>query len=96
MSAGSSIFSVVNEGVEKMKAIRRISLHVLIAISAISQAYGQLTTATVTGTVTDASGAAIPSAALTLVNLSRGATRTAVADAAGRFFLTSSKWGAID
>ena len=68
-----------------MNALRQMLLCAWIAMCMISQAYGQLTTATVTGTVTDASGAAIPGASLTLENLSRGATRTAVADTAGRF-----------
>lgn len=51
----------------------------------VFHAYGQLTTATLTGTITDESGAAVPGAALKLDNLTRGATRTAVADASGRF-----------
>jgi carboxypeptidase family protein/TonB-dependent receptor-like protein len=51
----------------------------------VSQAYGQLTTATLTGTVTDASGAAIAGATLKLDNITRGTSRAAVADAGGRF-----------
>jgi len=51
----------------------------------ISQAYGQLTTATVRGTVSDATGAAIPGAALTLENVTRGASRSGVSDSSGRF-----------
>ena len=45
----------------------------------------QLTTATVTGIVTDPSGAAIPGAALSLENLSRGVVRNAVSGPDGRF-----------
>ncbi len=51
----------------------------------LSLAHGQLTTATVSGTVTDASGAAVPNAALKLENISRGVARTAVSGADGRF-----------
>jgi len=41
--------------------------------------------ATVTGTVTDASGAAIPGVALKLENTNTGTSLAAVADQAGRF-----------
>jgi len=51
----------------------------------MATAYGQVTTATVKGTVTDPSGAAIPNASLKLENTSRGVSRTAVASADGRF-----------
>jgi len=68
-----------------MRTLRYISWCVLVTASLISQAYGQLTTATVTGTVTDATGAAIPGAALSLENIARGAVRTALSDASGRF-----------
>ena len=52
----------------------------------MSQAYGQLTTATVTGTVTDATGAAIPGATLNLENTHprRYADRASLT-ASGRF-----------
>jgi hypothetical protein len=68
-----------------MNTIQQISLCAWVVICMISQANGQLTTATVRGTVTDQSGAGIPGAALTLENLTRGASRTAVSDAGGRF-----------
>lgn len=68
-----------------MNTSHKILLYAFIAICGISQANGQLTTATVRGTVTDQSGAAIPGAALTLENLTRGASRTAVSDNGGRF-----------
>ena len=68
-----------------MKTLRHIFLCALAAACMMSQAFGQLTTATVRGTVTDATGAAIPGAALTLENLTRGASRTGVSDTSGRF-----------
>jgi len=68
-----------------MRRLKQLSLCVLAAICMTSQVYAQLTTATVTGTVTDATGAAIPGAALTLENTTRGAVRTAVSDPSGRF-----------
>ena len=68
-----------------MRTVRHIAWCALAAVWMMSQAYGQLTTATVTGTVTDATGAAIPGAALSLENTTRGAVRTAVSDSSGRF-----------
>ncbi|HTM11862.1 MAG TPA: carboxypeptidase-like regulatory domain-containing protein, partial [Bryobacteraceae bacterium] len=68
-----------------MKTLRHISLYAIAAIWMTSPAYGQLSTATVRGTITDASGAGIPGAALNLENTTRGASRTAVSDENGRF-----------
>ena len=68
-----------------MGTLRYISCCALAAACMMPQVYGQLTTATVRGTVTDATGAAIPGATLTLDNLTRGASRTGVSDASGRF-----------
>src|ERR1700730_18384857 len=68
-----------------MRTIRHTSLCAFAAICVVSQASGQLSTATVRGTITDASGAGIPGAALNLENTTRGASRTAVSDEGGRF-----------
>ncbi len=68
-----------------MKTVKHIWLCAWVAICMIPQAKGQLTTATVRGTITDQTGAGIPGAALTLENLTRGASRTAMSDDGGRF-----------
>src|ERR1700676_3395080 len=68
-----------------MSRLEQLSICALAALCMILPAYGQLTTATVSGTVTDASGAAIPGAALRLENVSRGVARSAVSGADGRF-----------
>ena len=68
-----------------MRTLRHILLCASAAICMTSPAYGQLSTATVRGTITDASGAGIPGAALNLENTTRGASRTAVSDEGGRF-----------
>src|ERR1035437_915080 len=68
-----------------MSRLQRISIYLWTAFCMIPHAHAQLTTATVSGTVTDASGAAIPAAALRLENTSRGVERTAVSGAGGRF-----------
>src|ERR1700676_717409 len=54
-------------------------------ICLMAPASGQITTATINGTVTDPSGAAIPDASLRLENTSRGVSRTAVSSGDGRF-----------
>jgi len=54
------------------------------ALLGIACLFGQ-GTATIVGTVTDSSGAVVPSAQLTLVNEATGVARQATADPAGRF-----------
>ena len=49
----------------------------------------QVSTATVLGTVTDASGATIPEAAVQVKNVATGATQSAVSDGQGRYSLPS-------
>jgi len=68
-----------------MSRLQQFSLCAWAAICSSSLAYGQLTTATVSGTVTDASSAAIPGAAIRLENVSRAVARTATSGADGRF-----------
>jgi Carboxypeptidase regulatory-like domain/TonB dependent receptor len=55
------------------------------AFCMLTQANAQLTTATVTGTITDVSGAAIPGAAVKLENVNTGTSLAATTDQAGRF-----------
>lgn len=47
--------------------------------------YGQTDTARIQGTVTDITGAVIPSATITVDNTDQGTTSTAVSDASGNF-----------
>ena len=68
-----------------MTRVRVLLLCAWFVICLMAPANGQVTTATVKGTVTDPSGAAIPNASLKLENTSRGVSRTAVASADGRF-----------
>lgn len=51
------------------------------------------TTATVTGTVTDATGAVVPNAAVQAVGLATGITRDAISDSAGIYLLPSLQPG---
>lgn len=56
-------------------------------------AWGQITTGTITGTVNDASGAPIPKAALTLVDVGTEAKRTTVASDQGEYVFTQLSSG---
>ena len=51
--------------------------------------WGQAETGQITGTVLDESGAAIPNASITVVNVATGATRTTVTGASGAFTVTN-------
>ena len=54
----------------------------------IAFAFGQLDTGQITGSVTDASGAVVGQASITVVNANTGMTRTTVTSANGTFILT--------
>jgi hypothetical protein len=73
--------------------IRLISLCLLLfgAVPALAQ-----TSATLTGTVADTSGGALPGVALTLRNAGTGLTRTAVSDLDGRFVFAGIPAGGYD
>ena len=51
-------------------------------------AYGQVTTADIVGTVTDATGAVVSNATVTIVNLGTNETRTATSNASGDYQVT--------
>jgi hypothetical protein len=58
--------------------------------------HGQAATASITGTVTDSSGAVIPGAAVNAKNNGTGVTRTTVSDAQGRYNLPDLAIGDYD
>src|SRR5260370_1335045 len=55
--------------------------------------WGQVTTATITGTVKDTSGAVLPGAQIVLLNEDTGISRTVQSDAAGRYSATALTLG---
>jgi len=57
--------------------------------------WGQATTSAILGTVTDASGAAIPAAAVQVKNLGTGLTQSADTDSQGRFRVSDGCPGRI-
>src|SRR6266850_7602643 len=76
---------------------RRIVLFlgILIIMSGVT-AIGQLTTGTITGTVTDQSGAAVPGAAITLKNTDTGISRTAQTVENGKYDALSLPAGSYE
>ena len=58
-------------------------LSVVLALSAL--ALGQTTTATLSGTLTDQSGGALPGVQVSIMNRGTGVQRTVTSDGAGRF-----------
>jgi len=73
----------------RLKVFRRcvfaISMLVFVAFSILvaSQAYAQVSGATLSGTVTDSSGAVIPNAQVAILDVSTGVTRTVTTGGAG-------------
>src|SRR5262245_5683692 len=62
-------------------AMRALALIALCAIPA----FQQQTTATILGTITDSSGAAVPGVAIQAANLATNTTRDAVSDTSGAY-----------
>ncbi|MDE3105204.1 MAG: TonB-dependent receptor [Acidobacteriota bacterium] len=68
---------------------QRFLLALLLGCLATRPGLAQTSTATVEGTVTDATGAAIPGATVTVLNTATGISRQAKADDEGRYFVNS-------
>jgi Carboxypeptidase regulatory-like domain len=66
-----------------------LSALLMIHTAGVTRLQGQAATATVLGTVTDSSGAAIPDAAVQAKNNGTGATQTSKSDSQGRFGLSN-------
>ena len=70
--------------------LRLFTLLGVVAVSAWSQ------TAQITGTITDASGAAVPNTQVTATNVETGVTRSSVTNDAGNYLITSLFPGKYD
>src|SRR5215510_1582768 len=71
----------------KASELRRriiLCLGIVIVMSSVA-AVAQLTTGTITGTVTDQSGAAVPGAMVTLKHTETGVSRTALSGETGKY-----------
>jgi hypothetical protein len=72
-----------------LSSVRRaLTISALFAIVVSIPLIAQLTTATISGTLTDPSGAVVPEAQVTAVEMSTGVTTRAVANSAGFYVLT--------
>ncbi|MEJ2007529.1 MAG: carboxypeptidase-like regulatory domain-containing protein, partial [Acidobacteriota bacterium] len=70
----------------KSRYVTAIAFVIALALSLMSlPAYGQVTTATLTGTVHDATGAVVPSAQITLTNEASGIVSRTASNGAGNF-----------
>src|SRR5262249_34705326 len=69
------------------RPIRKAIFLLLLLAFCLPVLQAQLSTGTISGTVTDPSSAAIPSAKLTLVDVDKGFSYAATADSEGRFIL---------
>ena len=67
------------------KALRNLSLLLAITVISASWAFAQLTTADILGTVTDATGAIVPNAAVIITNLGTNEKRTGQTNNAGDY-----------
>jgi len=67
-----------------------------LAILCVAPAMAQLTTGTITGAVTDSSGAAVPGATITVKNVDTGASRTTVSGPSGRYEVSNVPIGKYD
>ncbi len=72
-----------------------ISLFLAVALF-LANGYAQVTTATISGTVTDDTGAVIPGASVTSTNVNTGATRTVETDARGVYHLRQLQVGTYE
>src|SRR5260370_539577 len=71
---------------------------ILLGVSGVgvTRLGAQAATATILGTVTDASGAAVPDAAVQVKNTGTGATQSTTSDAQGRFRVSEIPVGGYD
>jgi hypothetical protein len=71
-----------------LQAIRNSIFLLMFALFFTSSAFSQLTTADIVGTVTDATGAVVPNADITLTNLGTNEKRTAQSNGSGDYNFT--------
>ena len=73
--------------VEMVIAVGRLTVLALVIATALSTAHGQTTTAKVSGTVTDSSGARIPGASVTATNIDTGLSRKTTSNDSGTYVI---------
>src|SRR5438477_1403554 len=66
-----------------------VALGLLVGLALVTQSFGQSTNATVSGTVSDPSGAVLPGVSLTATNNATGVVSTVISNEAGAYNVTS-------
>src|ERR1700722_14310845 len=82
-SSGGTFEAQRNEDAIEMKTLRIWIGFVAAVVMCANAGYAQTVTGTITGTVTDQSGAVIAGATVAALNVDTGVTSTATSDAAG-------------
>lgn len=95
LKADRGLFHVQRKWTSTIRTIFAFSLCLLTSLST-QRLYGQAATATITGTVIDTTGAAIPGAAINAKNNATGVTRTTTTDNQGRYILADLAIGDYD
>src|SRR5580698_77813 len=67
-----------------------------VLFAAIGNLYGQAGTASISGRVTDASGAAVPSASVVVKNIGTSASETTLSDGEGRYTMPALPIGSYE
>src|SRR3981189_2771869 len=73
--------------------LRKIAIALLLLIAHIVPIPGQVNTATLVGTVKDATGAAVPNAPVTVKSIETSQERTVPTDASGNYTITNLQVG---
>jgi hypothetical protein len=96
-AAGKRCGAIFGAGVSRSHLFLRLCVLVLSwAVIGSSQVWAQINTATLSGTVVDSSGAAIPGASVLVVETATGSRRTAQTNAQGLFAIPSLQPSSYD
>ncbi|MCC7153975.1 MAG: TonB-dependent receptor [Bryobacterales bacterium] len=79
--------SLIAHGASRFTIILRLSVAMATLCLAAHPAWAQLYSGTLTGVVTDPSGAVVPAVAVTVVDTGKGTTYTATTDTSGRYLV---------
>src|ERR1700760_1918928 len=83
-------------GRKSLRAVLIISLTFMLAIACARTSFGQGITGSITGTVTDSSGAAIAGATVTILQVGTNATRVVTTSDVGSYTVTQLAPGSYD
>lgn len=76
--------------------MRRVSVGLICALLLVGYSWSQVTTGTITGTISDSTGAVLPNATVVLRNTETGISRTVQTDASGRYRAPNLPLGAYE